>query len=152
MSNVNKRRVKVFSAILLVLYMAWLAYVCFFSEKYGRTDSYSEFRYNLIPFNEIRRFFTYRNIIGFHSFMINILGNVLVFSPFGFFVPVISLKHRSVLKVVPLTLCLSLIIETIQLVCRVGSFDVDDLILNTLGGLIGYIVFTIFNTIRLKNK
>lgn len=38
--------------------------------------------------------------------------------------------------------------ECFQLVTRVGSFDVDDMLLNTLGGVIGYIVFAICNMIR----
>jgi len=41
-------------------------------------------------------------------------------------------------------------VETIQLVWKVGSFDVDDLILNTLGGVIGYLLFWICNKIRRK--
>ena len=44
----------------------------------------------------------------------------------------------------------SLCVETIQLVWKVGSFDVDDLILNTLGGVIGYLLFWICNKIRRK--
>ena len=43
---------------------------------------------------------------------------------------------------------LSLSIEIIQLFTKVGCFDVDDLLLNTLGGLIGYIIFLISNVIR----
>ena len=41
-----------------------------------------------------------------------------------------------------------LFVECFQLVTRVGSFDVDDMLLNTLGGVIGYIVFAICNMIR----
>lgn len=41
-----------------------------------------------------------------------------------------------------------LLVECFQLVTRVGSFDVDDMLLNTLGGVIGYIVFAICNMIR----
>jgi len=42
----------------------------------------------------------------------------------------------------------SFFVECFQLVTRVGSFDVDDMLLNTLGGVIGYIVFAICNMIR----
>jgi len=38
---------------------------------------------------------------------------------------------------------LSLLVELIQLVTKVGSFDVDDIILNTIGGAIGYIVYKV---------
>ena len=52
--------------ILLVCYIAVLAYVCFFSERYGRTVS-DTYHYNLMPFREISRFYTYREIIGFRG-------------------------------------------------------------------------------------
>jgi glycopeptide antibiotics resistance protein len=39
-------------------------------------------------------------------------------------------------------------VEVFQLLTRVGSFDVDDLLLNTIGGLAGYILFVICNAIR----
>jgi len=146
-NSINKKYIKVLSVCLLVIYMAALAYVCFFSEKYGRTHISSEYRYNLTPFKEIKRFLNYREALGLEAFVINLFGNIFVFSPFGFFLPVASRKCRKMLKMTGLTFLLSLFIETIQLVCRVGSFDVDDLILNTFGGLLGYIVFRIFDIV-----
>ncbi len=46
---------------------------------------------------------------------------------------------------------LSLCVETFQILTRVGSFDVDDLLLNTLGGVLGYILFSICNVIRRRH-
>ena len=46
---------------------------------------------------------------------------------------------------------LSLCVEIIQLFTRVGSFDVDDILLNTIGGVLGYIIFLICNGIRRKH-
>ena len=45
---------------------------------------------------------------------------------------------------------LSLTVEVIQLVTKVGCFDVDDMILNTLGAAFGYVLFRICNHIRMK--
>ena len=45
---------------------------------------------------------------------------------------------------------LSLTVEVIQLISKVGCFDVDDLILNTLGAVLGYVFFVISNHIRRK--
>lgn len=142
-NRASKNRIKLIFALFLLVYMSALAYVCFFSEAYGRTDVVTELRYNLKPFKEIKRFLEYREIIGWRAFIINLFGNIFVFSPFGFMVPVVSRKSRVVGRIVAMTFMLSLFIEVTQLVCRVGSFDVDDLMLNTLGGLIGYIVFKI---------
>lgn len=148
MHKISKRGIKALSVVFLVVYMSALAYVCFFSEKYGRTQMSGEYHYNLVPFKEIKRFFEYRDVIGFEAFVMNLFGNIFVFSPFGFIVPVISRKSRAVVKMLSMTFLLSFCIETIQLVCRVGSFDVDDLLLNTLGGLIGYCIFKIVDVIR----
>lgn len=143
-----KRRIKLGSFILLILYIAILIYVCFFSEDYGRGIISEYYRYNLIPFKEIRRFFVYWKVVGFWAFMMNMFGNVIAFMPFGFFVPILSHKERKLGRMAFLTLMLSLCIEVIQLLARVGSFDVDDLILNTLGGILGYFLFYILNKIR----
>ena len=148
----NYKNIKIVSAVFLVLYMSALAYVCFFSETYGRTHISEGYHYNFVPFKEIRRFLEYRVVIGFKAVLLNLFGNVFVFSPFGFIVPVISRKSRVVMKMLILTFMLSFCIETIQLLCRVGSFDVDDLLLNTLGGLIGYAIFKILDVIRKKNE
>ena len=134
--------------VFLIIYLMVLAYVCFWSEGYGRTDVQNIYRYNLIPFKEIMRFYTYRELVGVEAFLLNLFGNVLAFIPFGVMVPIVRRKNRKFLRVLGMTFLLSLFIECIQLIFRVGSFDVDDLILNTLGGVIGYIVFCVMNWIR----
>ena len=106
------------------------------------------YRYNLVPFKEIMRFYTYRELVGIQAFLLNLFGNVLAFIPFGVMVPIVSRKNRRFFRVLGLTFLLSLFIECIQLIFKVGSFDVDDLILNTVGGIIGYIVFWLMNQIR----
>ena len=68
--------------------------------------------------------------------------------PFGFFLPVIWERMKKWYTVTVLGFIFSLCIETIQLVCRVGSFDVDDLLLNTAGGLLGFLVYKAWRRIR----
>ena len=133
---------------VLILYLMLLAYECFWSERYGRTDMPNFYRYNLIPFKEISRFYIYRETLGIKALLLNLFGNIVAFIPFGVIVPIISQKNRKISRIFILTFLLSLSIECIQLVFKVGSFDVDDLILNTLGGVIGYIAFYILNSNR----
>ena len=71
-SRQTKRCIKFGSFVLLTLYIAVLIYVCFFSEDYGRDVITSYYRYNLIPFKEIRRFFNSFSLIS--PFSIKILG------------------------------------------------------------------------------
>ena len=59
-------------------------------------------------------------------------------------------KNRSLWRIALLTFDFSFAVEVIQLVGKVGSFDVDDLMLNTLGGILGYLLFVVLNWIRRK--
>lgn len=125
---------------VFVVYLAVLAYFLFFSERYGRGTT-GEYHYNLIPLQEIKRFIKYRDVIGWEGFIVNIFGNVLAFAPFGFLLPIVSKQNRTFFKVVLYSFEFSLFIELIQLSFRVGTFDVDDLLMNTIGGVLGYLFF-----------
>ena len=68
----TKRRVKKLGTAFFVLYVLVLVYLLFFSEGYGRVaDAEREYRYNLVPFVEIRRFCTYRKIVGTFALFTN---------------------------------------------------------------------------------
>ena len=144
-----KRKIQWRTRIFLCIYLLVLAYVCFLSEAYGRTELQNIYHYNLIPFYEIIRFFTYRKNVGMKAFVLNMFGNIAAFMPFGFMIPILKQNCREhVRRTAALTFGLSLIIECIQLISRVGSFDVDDLILNTFGGVLGFVCFWLMNQIR----
>lgn len=137
--------------VLFLIYLAGLCYFLFFAENYGRVIGQENYRYNLVPFREIERFWTYRRELGIHS-IYNLAGNVLGFVPAGFFIPVLWEPKRGFLFTVCLTFQMSLLVEILQLVFRVGSFDVDDLILNTLGGMLGYLLLTLVGKWREHEK
>lgn len=136
--------------VLFLLYLCFLAYFMFFSESFGRTDTDREYAYNLVPFLEITRYFRYYHILGFTLFMINIVGNIVAFMPFGFFLPIISRRSRKWYNTVTFGFIFSFILETLQLVSRVGSFDVDDMILNTLGAGLGFLCYKLVQNTRVK--
>lgn len=139
--DANKRKRRFTAVVLFILYFVILFYFLFFSEKMGRTYSEREYHYNLVPLKEISRFLNYREVLGMRAVLLNILGNVVAFMPFGIFLPVFSVRCRKVCMTVYYSFELSLLVELLQLVTRVGSFDVDDLILNTLGGLLGFLLY-----------
>lgn len=145
-SKENKRLMWV-SRLLFILYMVCVLYFLLVSEGFGRTNS-NGYRYNLTLFAEIKRF--YGLLGGSMNFraIINLFGNVVCFVPFGLFVPYIFSKRFSFIRVVTATFIFSLCIELLQLYFMIGIFDVDDLILNTLGGAIGYIIYKIVSLIR----
>lgn len=139
--------------ILFVVYMIVLIYLVFFAESMGRAGrNPGEYAYNLELFREIKRFYIYREQLGMQVVALNLAGNILAFVPFGFMLPVVIRRRRCLSKVCALSFMLSLGIETIQLVFKVGSFDVDDLLLNTVGGFLGYVIYRIVQTIRIRRK
>ena len=125
--------------VLFMVYLAGLCYFLFFAENYGRTFGQEHYRYNLVPFREIERFWNHRHELGIHS-LYNLAGNILGFVPAGVFIPVLLKGRRGFLFTACSILQMSLHVEILQLIFRVGSFDVDDLILNTLGGMLGYLL------------
>lgn len=94
---------------------------------------------NLIPFHEISKSF---HVFSSHL-LYNLLGNIVIFIPYGILLGLLSINKRK-LSFVDALLCsfgLSLCLECAQTVFSIGIFDVDDLILNSCGGLIGWIAF-----------
>ena len=140
MGKQTKRHIRILGSVLFLAYLAQLAYVLFFAERYGRGLD-PQYRVNLVPLREIRRFLENRDTLGNRAVFLNIFGNVLLFIPFGAILPVLHRKFRRF----PATLCLgvflSLAFETIQYVTRRGSCDIDDVLLNTLGCAAGYLLF-----------
>lgn len=135
------RKVRIFGRVFFVLYMILALYFMFFSETLDRTRISEEYRYNLTLFKEINRFWNMRYTYGWHITIVNLLGNVVCFMPFGFLLPTVSRKKifKNFLSVTLMAMLFSLGIETAQLLTKVGAFDVDDIFLNTVGGFVGYV-------------
>lgn len=147
MSAKKRRQYRILGKIIFVLYIVFVFYFLLVSEVYGRTGEVQGYHYNLVLFREIRRFWNYREQLGMFATASNLLGNILIFLPFGFFMPMASMR-RSFCVTTIYSLLLSVIVETSQLLMQVGSFDVDDLLLNTVGGMLGFIAFAVCNVIR----
>lgn len=146
----TKKRIRVLGKVLFVLYILFIFYFLLLSDWYGRSGEMREYHYNLVLFKEIKRFWTYRAQLGMRAVVHNLLGNMAVFVPFGFFMPMAS-KYRSFLTTAFYGFGISFCVEVFQLITKVGSFDVDDLLLNTIGGILGYILFVICNTVRRRH-
>lgn len=134
--------------ILFGIYLVLLCYFLFFSEQMGRTFTERSYHYNLVPFKEIMRFINYREALGTRAVVYNLLGNIVAFIPFGLFLPLLQHKQRHLWRIILLSFDFSLLVELLQLVSKRGSFDVDDLILNTIGGAVGYGCFLLADWVR----
>jgi glycopeptide antibiotics resistance protein len=71
----------------------------------------------------------------------NIAGNILIFLPYGFLLALAFEKLRSWKRLLLAVFLSSLFFELTQLLFYLGNFDVDDILLNSLGGLLGYCCF-----------
>lgn len=78
----------------------------------------------------------------------NLLGNLLPFIPFGFLLPIAYPRIKAFL----VGMFAVLFIEIFQYMTRLGSFDIDDIILNMVGVLSGYGTFGLVNHVLLKER
>ncbi|MBR1633749.1 MAG: VanZ family protein [Lachnospiraceae bacterium] len=133
---------------LLIIYLALLSYGLFFAESFGRTIEHGS--YNIQPFREIGRYIEYADMFSWQIVAVNLLGNILVFLPFGFLIPSLlpanDKKHP--LAITGLSLLFSAVVEVLQYLTAVGAADVDDVILNTIGGFLGYLCYVSWRILR----
>ncbi|WP_027634687.1 VanZ family protein [Clostridium hydrogeniformans] len=101
---------------------------------------------NLTPFKMISEFCT--GGLSKHIIVENILGNIVAFGPLGFLLPLLFTGIKKLKNVVIIGFMVSLFLEITQLVFLLGSCDIDDIILNTLGAIIGFLVFFYLNKYR----
>ncbi len=137
---------------LFFVYVAGLLSVTLFPMPVHR-NIISAMRYrnyishNFIPLKDL---LTHFRFFGFHGITNRIfLGNLILLAPAGFFIPIIFKRVSTLSKTVLVGLGLSLTIESLQLVISLilgfayRSANIDDVILNTLGALLGFIALQI---------
>ncbi len=105
---------------------------------------------NLIPFNTIAGYFTeYTDAgsLGAELFTWNVLGNVIIFVPFGFFIGMLYKRCQNIVFALALSVAFSACIEVLQALEMLMDTafsritDIDDVILNTAGAMLGYAVY-----------
>lgn len=128
--------IKELFSLVFIIYIICLFYAVTFQDIDGSWATS-----NFIPFHEM-----FRYTFGSRLFIKNVLGNMLMFVPYGFFSSYL-LKEKNLLIIFFLTVILSFTIEYIQL--QIGRvFDIDDIILNVIGGLVGYFIYLLFCKIK----
>lgn len=100
---------------------------------------------NIKPFNWVG------NIDSFNQFVVEKLPNIMLFIPLGFFIPIVFKSKRKFYKTSLISLFVTFSIEFFQYFIGRSS-DIDDIITNMIGAIIGYIVFILLNKIFMKQK
>lgn len=122
-------------------------YKNYFAHEYSRKVIRDGWKHaNLKPFSTISLFYRSKRLREEYKYD-NIGGNIIGFMPLGILLPALFLSFRSIWRIALAAFCISLLFETTQLLTGLGSFDVDDIILNTAGGIAGYVVYLILKKI-----
>lgn len=129
--------------ICFLCYMAILVFATLFTHNYytyGRSS-------NLLIFSSIKLMLRSGSSA---LIMKNIFGNVLLFLPLGFLLPmIIRLKHGFVWQLL-FGFSVSLIIESCQYLFAARIFDIDDIVLNTIGTVIGCLIYVMIRFFKRK--
>lgn len=127
--------------LILIGYLSLLTYWMLFG--FGRTVN-PGYAYNLMPFATLSKYL-HTDHFSLKIWLINTVGNVGVFVPFGILMPLVFRRRTPVLMIAYFEVGL-VALETAQLITKRGSFDVDDIMLNTIGALIGYVAYKIIKS------
>ena len=114
--------------------LLFIIYILLLYELLTRAELNTVRGYNLVPFSEM-----FRYEIGSTSFYLNVVGNIVIFIPFGYLIST-YIKPKRILSILIVSVISSATVEFVQL-CIGRSFDVDDIILNSLGAIIGFLIY-----------
>lgn len=137
----KKKTKRKFAGFWLALYGAVMVWLLFFgSRTYGGGTVAS--RCNFVPFLTIKQMIGLMkdpdgSFVTFSA--INLIGNVVMFIPLGFLLPKTYPKLKKFFRWLFWVIVLIVLVETLQLITGLGSCDIDDLILNVSGALLGYL-------------
>lgn len=127
-----------FIAIITVLYTGLLIYWMFFG--FGRSQAHTDaYHYNIVPLQTLKMYLLHADHFSMRYWLINVVGNVAVFVPFGIALPYL-LKLR-LMRFLVIFMSALVTLELLQLVLHRGSFDIDDVLLNTIGAMMGYMSY-----------
>ena len=136
---------------LFIIYCLLLITILFLNNEYRmggfqNINTFSKEHFetsNLIPFATIIEYIigVISNDINTNIVIINFATNLLLFAPMGFFIPVLFQNRiKNIKQFVIMIIILTLIVEMLQFITYRGSTDIDDIILNTIGAVIMYMI------------
>ena len=134
----NKKEFVLYKEIFLLFFLIYI--LCLFQIVTFEDQSLYISGNNLVPFKEILRY-----ELGSRLFIKNVIGNVVLFIPYGLFAS-LFIKLDKPFHAFCLVFFASVTVETTQLL--IGRvFDIDDIILNVIGGFVGYGIYRLFDAI-----
>lgn len=130
------------------VYILAIAYLVFFRYRRGFVSElsiwdYARFQMNLVPFRTITEYIKaiVDDSMNLDIPVTNLFGNLLMFFPWGMYLPLFWKRFKQWKRYLAVTLITLLVTEAVQLFMRLGSFDIDDLILNLAGAMLGFLMW-----------
>ncbi len=121
-------------------YLVSILYMLLLYQLVTKVDYSLRGGFNIVPFTEIMRY-----DIKDQLFISNVLGNIILFIPFGYMISS-YIKPKKMWTNMLIAIIVSATIEVVQL--NIGrSFDIDDILLNTIGCIIGFLIYIGFKAI-----
>lgn len=151
--NMNEQRLRrslnlVFFVLYLFLLVNFVLVKGKLFDRLSPTDYYAYYELNLpksknvglnlVPFQTIKAYYKPENWNPESTKAANVIGNIVLFMPLGFLLPLVFPKIGKFVTVFLLSLFISVALEGCQYFFQSGVTDIDDVILNTMGGVFGY--------------
>ena len=143
-----KRYITTAIKISMVVYIAVLFILLFVRHRGSWWMDLTPFEYarmhlNLVPFKTIGGYIkaVFDGSMNLNIPLENLFGNLIMFLPFGLYIPFFNKKIDSLKKFILSIVPIFLIIEMAQFMTKRGAFDIDDLILNLTGAILGYLIW-----------
>lgn len=125
--------------VLFVYYLYILLMILFFGGLFQIYRTYQT-AFQLIPFHTIDSYILFYKNTGSMVSLSNLLGNIILMMPLGYFIPTLFPKCQKFWIFIPMIAVFAVLVEVIQWQTGSGIADIDDSILNFLGAVLAYIV------------
>lgn len=143
---------------LALVYGAVMCWLLFGRSQFEVGESYWErvkMNISLEPLHTVRRYVSLLDHTNHHLrriAFVNLVGNVVVFIPFGVFLPLLWRHAQSVILFLLCTVLMIAGVELVQLFTLRGICDIDDLLLNVSGALIGFLIIRFLDRRRRRMR
>lgn len=138
-----------------IIYSLYLLYLLFIQSRgFGSAgvsfEQYIQYSTNFMPFDTIYGYvYAYQNhTLNTDIIVRNLAGNIIAFTPLGFFLPIFFAKLRELKWFIITIIAIICTIELAQLITLRGSLDIDDLLLNVPGALLGWLVWKLLSQFK----
>ena len=136
----NKKVLNIVMYAFFIMYlslMIWEVFIGPYRSYTGRR------RYNIYPFKTIVNYLLNSSKYNLNVIFINLIANIITFIPLGFFISLLFIKNHKILNSIFPCILIILSIEMGQFIFNVGVLDIDDIILNGIGCILGIMIYKV---------